>query len=282
MKLEALAEHDFGVLTNTTRYLKTREHDSLVIDKKTQRFYWNSQNLSGGLLTYLLKVRGMPYWEAKELAQQSIPYLQKVVKRGTSPVYPKLVLVFFLNGLQDRSYYYKRGLTDQTINHYFLGKYNDYASIPFIENNDLQNIQLRKENPKRILFYYKRKPGIYNADILSYVDEVFITEGCIDALILLQNKIPAVGANYISFEDFPKFKRQKKIYILFDNDEGGYNEALRVAKVLGYERCLLYLFQDFGKTGYDPVDFFVEGNKRDDLLHLVKSKAKPAYLIERR
>lgn len=47
-------------------YYRHEHHDSLVIDTRKNYFHWNSQNVSGGVIQYLMAVKGMS--KAKALA----------------------------------------------------------------------------------------------------------------------------------------------------------------------------------------------------------------------
>lgn len=281
--LAELIKEDFGTKNETARWLKASAHDSIVVDKERGIFYWNSRGIIGNVYGYLTKVRGWKPKEAKEYLKNNydkfFPFriVQEPVK-----VYEKLAITFFINGLDNRDYFYKRGLTDNTINNFLLGYYNGWATVPIFEEGQLKNIQLRKENPKMFRNYYKGIGNlIFNADILKFVSEIFITEGAIDALILIQNSIPAISTSGGSIQNKHVFKfvNIKRINILFDNDLAGYQEAKRAAKVLGEERCYIYLFQDFNREKYDPVDFFRDGHTKEELLNLVYKRSKKSYQI---
>jgi DNA primase len=281
--LAELVAQDFGVKNSTSRWLKANRHDSLVVDKEKGVFYWNSQGLSGNIVSYLVHVRGWPLDKAKEFAKDEIYYLQPAKKEINLYTPPVSVLVeSFKNGLNRRDYFYKRNLTDQTINRYFLGFINGWYSVPLFEDGTLKNFHLRRDNPKSFSLYMKNSLNpLFNVDILSYVNEVFITEGPIDAMNLLQVGLPAISpaGGSVQINHFHRFVRIKEIYILFDNDRGGFEMATRTAKILGEERCHIYLFQDFPKKGYDPVDFFREGHSKVELMYLVSKNSRKSYQL---
>ena len=62
--LQDLISEDFG-LEGRNRWHHAGEHDSLVYDSENDFFFWNSQNLKGGALEYLMQVRGMEKSEAR-------------------------------------------------------------------------------------------------------------------------------------------------------------------------------------------------------------------------
>jgi len=286
--LEFLVEQDFGYNSkDLSRWGKGEEHDSLVIDKDKGIFFWNSKGIVGNPLTYLMKVRGMDISKAKELlkdlSRNTIISVIKNHKNQDVVVQPKLVNIFFNNGLNDRGYFYNRGLTDQTINRFQLGKFNGYYTVPFFEDGEFRNFQIRKENPKIIKSYYKNiGPLLFNSDILKLVGKIYYTEGPVDAMVLIQSGLPAISSNcaggYLN-KWYSKFTNIKEIFILFDNDDAGNTESKRLAKFLGENRCKIYNFWDFDKKGYDPVDFIRDGNSKDYLLELIKERCKYSFQL---
>lgn len=283
--LSTLVEEDFGI-KGKGRWPKSDEHSSLVIDIERGIFYWNSQDIVGDPLIYLTKVRGLGFDEAKE-------YLKTFEYSGTHVytikyntedvvVFPKLVEVFHDLGRNNREYFYNRGLTDETIDRFSLGFYNDWYTVPFFEDGTFRNFQLRRDQPsKRMKSYYKGVGALlYNSDYLRLVDEIFWCEGPVDALALLQNKIPAISTNcgggYLP-EWYYKFVNIKQINLVFDNDEAGRKEAKKLGKFFGELRCKIYTFDEFEEKGYDPVDYFRDGHTGDEFVELVKRKSKYVY-----
>jgi DNA primase len=285
--LELLVEEDFGVKSKpSSRWGKSVDHSSLVIDKQRGIFFWNANNVVGDPVVYLCKVRGYSLHDAKEYLK-SFAYSGTHVYTITSKneevvVYPKLVEVFFEQGLNNREYFYKRGLTDDTINRFQLGFYNGFSTIPIFENGTLMNFQLRRDKPsKEIRVYYTGLGALlFHSDILKVTDELFWVEGPVDAMVMNQNGLPTVsssaGGGYKS-DWYSRFVRQNKIYILMDNDSAGRNEAIKLAKFLGENRCIIYTFDQFEMSGYDPVDFFRDGHSASDLLELVEKYGKHSF-----
>lgn len=287
--LSLLIEEDFGLDTREgSRWGKSDLHSSLVLDKERGLFYWNSQNIVGDPLVYLTKVRGYSFNLAKE-------YLSKYNYSGTFVytirsqeedvvVYPKLVDIFFEDGLNKRDYFYERGLTDTTINRFQLGFYNDFYTVPIFEGGTFRNFQLRQDKPrKRIKGYYRGVgPLLFNSDILKFTDEVYYVEGPVDAMILVQNGLPAVASNSggsYKTEWYAQFVKQKRINIVFDNDDAGRSESERLAKFLGINRCRIYTFEGMEEKGYDPVDFFRDGYSDKQFVELINSESR--YVFER-
>lgn len=288
--LEKLIDEDFSLKGSYgSRFINTEEHSSLVIDRQRGIFFFNSRHIVGTPLTYLMEVRGMSF-------QDSISYLKKLdyadtvvykINSGEKQdvvVYPQLVEVFYEMGKpsENRKYWYKRGINDSTIDRFRLGFYNGFSTIPIYMDGTFRQFQLRKDatdtEPRQIRPYYKGVGGIlFNSDLLKVVDEIFITEGLTDCLRLNQEGIPSVtyttGAGGWHNEWFKKFLHQKKIYVVFDNDEAGKKGVNKVAENLGVYRTKCYNFSGFGEK-YDVVNFFNDGGKKEDLLDLIRNKSR--------
>jgi DNA primase len=115
---------------------------------------------------------------------------------------------------------------------------------------------------------------------LKYTTEVFLTEGPTDAIVLSQNGLPAVsqtgGSENWTDDWFPYFITQKRIYIVYDNDDAGKKGAVATAKKLGIFKCRLYNFDGMDK-GYDPVDFFKDGGTKEQFVNLITEQAKYTF-----
>ena len=142
-------------------------------------------------------------------------------------------------------------------------------------------IPSRDEPEKRILSWYRgQKPVIFNSDLLAFSRTIILTEGPVDAILLLQYGFPAVshngGAGTWLPEWFGKFSKVKEVFVVYDNDEAGVTGAQKVAKNLGEYRCKLITYEGREK-GYDTVDFFREGHTAEDFETLLKSEYKRSF-----
>jgi DNA primase len=281
--LEQLIVEDFGLQgREEARWAKSDDHSSLVLDRDKDIFYWNSKHIVGDALTYLIKVRGMPFWEAKAFLKgknYTETFVYTVKSEGEDVVaYPELVNLFVEAGITQRDYWYRRCLKDSIINRFQLGYHDGWYLIPFFVNGTFRDFQMRRDEPeKRIRHWYKGvDPLLLNSDILKFTDEIIITEGPVDAILLTQYNVNAIGHNagagYWNPNWSKHFLKQKKIYVVYDNDDAGRNGAVRVAKNLGEFRTFIYNFEGF-KEKYDTGDFFKEGNSIIDYMDLVKGKA---------
>jgi hypothetical protein len=279
---------DFG-LEGNGRWYHAKEHDSLVFDSEKDLFYWNSEAINGDIFTYLLKVRKLPYQDAKnyiKVCGENATFIHEVRNKEETVVYPKLVDVFYNNlVLGNKDYFYNRTITDETIRRFKLGLNQDWYTIPINQNGVFKQFQMRRDKPKKAIrgYYDNVGPLLFNSDILTLVDKIFIVESPISAIILMQNGIPSVS--YISGSDgfmpewYSYFMDQKEIFIVYDFDSAGKFGSKRTAKILGEERCKIYTMENSEVEHYGPDDWFIDGKDKDSFLELIYTKSKKAYEI---
>ncbi len=285
--LKRIIDEDFRI-SGKGRWYRSDEHSSLVLDYEKGVFYFNAEGIAGDPFTYLTKVRGYDFDRAKNYLKSFENYSDTFVYtinagKDDIVVYPKLVEIFFDLGRckERREYLYYRGINDETIDRFQIGWYNDYTMIPFFENGTFRNFQKRQDSPKKIRQYYRGVgPLLFNSDTLKLTNRIFYTEGPVDALILIQNGIPAISSN--SGEAFlpewlEKFIYQSEIFLVFDNDKAGTDGVKKISKFLGLNRCKCYCFQEFEESGYDPVDYFRDGHNKDDFMELIETKSKYSF-----
>jgi DNA primase len=288
--LERLVEQDYGLEIDGTAYAHAIQHDSLVINRRKQLFFWNSKNINGDAFTYLTVIRGLNANNANELIRkngQAHTYITEIRNEEEVVVYPKLVEVFKENlAHADKTYFYKRTINDETMSRFDLGFNDGYYMIPFRQDYVLKQFQMRRDYPsKDIRGYYKNAGGfLYNSDYLPLINKVYYVEGVTSCLVLMQNGIPSVssntGAEGFMHRWFGKFLHQDEIYLIYDNDSAGRLGAIRTAKILGENRCKIYTF-DGQEKGYDANDFFIDGGTKDQFIDLVNEKSKYSFELER-
>lgn len=282
--LEKLISKDFHI-TGEGRWGSTEEHDSLVIDRERDIFFWNSKEIFGTALDWLTKVKGYSINEAvKQLENEDKRAILPLIRdKAVESVCPQLVNIFWEDGKDNRNYWYERKLTDETIDKFKLGFHRGWNTLPIFVGSLFRNFQMRRDTPtKRILSYYRGVGQLLiNSGILLYVNEVVITEGPVDALLLTQEGLPALSHNGGSHgwkgAWFKNFMNQKKIYYIADNDKAGISGAKRIANNLGQHRVRILFFED-KPEGYDTVDFFREGGTIDKLKEMLYNRSK--YVFE--
>lgn len=283
--LQSLIDEDFGYKHEGRNWGRSETHSSLVLNEDSQRWYWNSEDMGGDALAYLMQVRGLDKKAAREILDlknkiaTGVSYDEEE-KTYSSP-YEKLVDLMWELGKGNREYWYDRKLTDRTIDRYRLGYYNGWSLLPLYLGDRFVNIQMRRDIPfKKIGMWYSEKvwqPVLVNLNFLDFVDTIYITEGTVDCLLLSQEGIPAVaqtgGGVYWSHEWYPAFSNIKKIYYIADNDKVGVKAATRVAKSLGTDRTYIYRFADKTQK-YDSRDFFKDGGTAQEFKDLVENNSK--------
>jgi DNA primase len=269
------------------RWLHGANNDSLVVDCERQIFFWNSRGVVGDIYTWLTEIKGMSYSEAKDylktLGTFTGSFIHNISDKAEVIVYPALIDVFYENGLHESTEYWdKRGINDTTRSRFKLGYYNGFYTIPVFQDGIFRNFQLRQDEPtKKILYYYENTGRLlFNSDILKLTDTIIITEGPTDCLRLSQEGAPCMshtaGSEGWDTNWFKYFIHQKKVIVLYDNDDAGRNGAIKVAKNLGEHRTWIYTFDGFGPK-YDAGDFFNAGYKLKDLRELIEKGSKRVY-----
>lgn len=277
-------------LTGSGRYLKTKEHDSLVIDTEKGLFFWNSRGIFGNALDWLIKVEGFDYKQAKILNLEENPvtvFADNNIKQevDNTVLSEDIVNYFYFLGKYNREYWYKRAFTDETIELFRLGYYDGWYTIPVYLEGELKNIVMRRDNPKKAIKAWKKGVGAlpFNFDILKYFKTIYFVEGTTDAISLVQAGLPAIsttaGSECFKIEWLKYFINIDRVYILYDNDSAGNNGSKKLAEKIGLYKCKIYNFWDF-KEKYDVNDFFIDNNTSEDLLNLIETKSKYAFEME--
>ncbi|MBW1697847.1 MAG: AAA family ATPase [Deltaproteobacteria bacterium] len=172
--------------------------------------------------------------------------------------------------LKDQSameYVRGRGISIESVKRFKLGLFEKngirWLSIPHYRNNNLVNIKFRSLPPAEKDF--RRIPGcesiLFNCDCLKAQQEIFLTEGELDAITLIQAGIEntvsgTTGAGSFDPEWIDILKPLKRIYLCYDADDSGQQGARSLAKRLGYNRC----FNVELPEGQDINDYFNSGN----------------------
>lgn len=276
MTLVQAISQDFA-LYGSGRYLRAKEHDSLIVDTQKQRFYWNSRGLFGDLYDWLVKVKKINPREVPKQEGDLFDEIHLVVSDVQKPD-QDLVSIFNKRAFETDYWTTYRGYTKETINAFRLGYTGQWATIPIFFDNQFLNFQCRKNSPKMVKYWYEGVgPHPFNFGILPVTDWVIITESPVDTIMCRQNGLPAVsqtsGASYSSLYKhyFTRFSHLSKIYIVYDNDEPGNKGANKVWQVFG-EKAKIFTFNGF-KEKMDISDFFNDGFTKDDLLSLLEKES---------
>lgn len=183
-----------------------------------------------------------------------------------------------------------RGLNRETLEHFKIGWSGTAITIPLIENNKVVNIRYRKspfdDNPNipKMLSTKGGRMSLFNIDALKKDDnKVVITEGEFDAMSLIQQGWDRVisitcGAQTFKEEWVELLKKEKSIYLCYDNDKVGQEGLEAAVEKLGAGRCYRILLpeeQTTAGTVKDLNDFFFKANKSvDDFVSLYNRAEK--------
>ena len=289
--LEKVIGLDYEIEGSGERWRHTVEHNSLVLDLEEQKWFWNSKEMYYKTPEeYLILIKGYSKKAAKEYLREleSVSLVSSYIPTKDSTVIvpdEKLVDLFWKNGLKNREYWYHRCLNDRTIDTFKLGKYDGFFTMPVYMDGCFRNFQCRRDVPeKKIRPWYRGVgPLLFNSSILNFVDTVYITEGPIDAILLVQMGFPAMshtgGSGGWKNEWFKYFIKTKKIYYIADNDQVGLEAGFKISSCLGNNKVQIVQFKDFPDR-YDTVDFFRDRHSIDSFRNLV-SIAKYSYEIKK-
>lgn len=273
-----LVKEDFGI-SGSGRWWRSDVHSSLVIDVEKDYFYFNSRDIQGTAIDYLMKVRGF----SKEAANQVLKNRTagNPLSDGGSNLqtrFDKLVDLFHTSARTNSEYWHSRKINDSTISRFRLGYYEGWNLIPIYDNGMFINFQCRKDKPsKQIRLWYKDKdfkPVLFNSDVLKFVKSVYITEGMVDCIYLNQAGFPSVcstnGAMAWNPGWIKLFSNIESIYYIPDNDSAGINSAKRVGSILGSGRVRIYRFKD-KRDKYGALNFFLDGGTNSEFKHILET-----------
>ena len=162
-----------------------------------------------------------------------------------------------------------RGISIETIKAFKIGLQIDksggrWLTIPHYEKGTLINIKSRSLPPAKKDFRRVKdcRSILFNNDTIeTSKDEIFITEGELDALTLIDQGIKNVigttaGAGAFLPEWIDQLLTVKKIILCYDPDEAGQKGAREAARRLGYDRCFNVVLPD----GQDVNEYFRAGH----------------------
>lgn len=184
-----------------------------------------------------------------------------------------------------REYYHKRGLSDETVDHFLLGWDGTRYTIPVFCGGELLNVRRRRDEankrdrgPKMLNTSGYGAAVLFNQDALQDAESIVIAEGEFDTMLLAQHGWKAVcstaGAGTFKPEWADLFNACRTIYICYDNDLAGRSGAAKVARLFGDKARIVTLPEEVGDAG-DVTDFFVALGRTDADFEALLQEAKP-------
>jgi len=180
------------------------------------------------------------YWKKRGLSEDIIDKFKLGICPGDGSIISQMLKEGFLG--EDLKCY---GLVGHGVEHFsgkHAGKYIPYFTLPNWYKEQVVGIQGRicnLEGKDIPLKKYKNPPGdieeLFNPEALRE-EVVYVTEGIPDALSLIQMGYPTVcgyGAGGIKEHWLPRFVAKKGVYIVFDSDEVGRDQAYELSRKIG-------------------------------------------------
>ena len=172
----------------------------------------------------------------------------------------------------------KRGLTDETIAAFRLGWDGERITIPvFDEEGNLINVRryLSTGGKYKMLGLTGHNERRLFRPVAEREQEIILTEGELDCIIAVQEGFNAdtvtSGAGNWKDEFTPRF-RDKRVVIVYDNDDTGRRGAQLVGRILQTVTPAVFVlaWPDNFKAKGDVTDYFVElGGSREDFRKLL-------------
>lgn len=170
------------------------------------------------------------------------------------------------------------GLVDRTGRDFF----QNCITLPYHMAGNV--VQIRG---KQIGAKYLTPPGnkarLFNTDVTWGADQIIITEGEFDALILEQLGYAAVGVpGATSWQETwgGYFDDAKKVFVVFDNDTPGQTGAEKVALAIGPKARIVKMPEHGpGEKKNDPSEWIVNKGKSKDDFDMLLIKAKGGHLV---
>ena len=204
-----------------------------------------------------LTKEGREYWYSRGFTDETINKFKIGYCTGEAQVYHQMLKEKFLaNELRESNLFYSDG---REVFGFVTPKGNiAYFTLPNISKGKIIDIQGRiypypeidiSSFPK-----YKNLSGtkeeIFNPDVWSQ-EEIFICEGIVDAISLIQLGYPAVaiyGASGLKEQWLNNLKEPSRVYFVLDNDEAGFPKAKEYALKIGIKARLVQL------PGYNDIN----------------------------
>ena len=234
---------------------------SFSIDRKSNIFTCFGCGASGDVVTFVSQIKGCePLEAAKYLANQYHLDIDGNPKGSCISEY----LARCIHDVRQTDYFFKRGLTLETIERFKLGYDPQRKSVVIPYSSDLQYYIARSVNEKKFFKPSTDEAGpepLYNMKGLYAKKPIFIVESPICALSIMQYGHPAValcGASAIH-----KLMRQVKtqrpsapLILCLDNDEPGKKATDELAKSLD-ELKIPFIIYNVAKDKKDPNELLV-------------------------
>jgi 5S rRNA maturation endonuclease (ribonuclease M5) len=180
----------------------------------------------------------------------------------------------------------ERGLAEDTISHFRLGydPERDAIAIPTFKSGELINFKYRYLHPDKNRYTSERgaETWIFNEEGIEVgktKSGVLVVEGEFDLMSAWQVGVKNVVSPASGKDSYGVWLEMldaiPRVYVAFDNDEGGKETALKFAERVGLEKC----FEVKYPTGIKDANQYFKEYAYEDFIGLVK-KAQPYYAYQ--
>ncbi len=275
-------------LVEAAHYAKGVVHDSLVIDKRKKRFYWNSIGVAGNAYDWLVQIKGLSsnealkYLETHQVGGMDVVYEQPL---GSPEIYQRLLDVFYNLGKSNRAYWYHRGYDDATIDRFKLGFTGRCYVVPVVLGGQLYNFQCRTPE-KRIWAWSKTTGGLpFNFDAIGNSRSLIVTESPTNSIALAQYGFTSIsqtsGAGSWRKWWSTYLLKVDELNIIYDNDEAGYHGAIKLAAMYR-DRANVFVWPMNTPEKYDPNDWLKEKYTKPDIMSMLLERLLPYEVVKSR
>jgi|GEM_PF-6679509 len=183
-----------------------------------------------------------------------------------------------------------RGITKETIDKYFIGSWKEYIVFPVTKKGKIFNYRFKSTTEKRIWHLtakdIKQKSPLWLFPEPRDEDEIYLCEGEIDALTLIQhgyNACTFTGGAGTWLDECSSYFKGKKVYIVYDVDEkgrvGARSVGINIAKVAEQVQIIRLDLNEEKYPNGDINDYFVKEKKTAKDFDELKKNAIPVVNV---
>lgn len=156
-------------------------------------------------------------------------------------------------------------------------------TIPYVTSGHVTLIRGRalSGGSQKYLTPPGQKGKLFNSDAtFTAENELIVTEGEIDCMVLEQHGFPAVGVSGAQgWQDSwaSYFSEVRRVFVVFDNDDPGRRGAQKVVNSIGPKARIVTMPEEVGKKN-DPSEWFACGHTPEEFRLLLKDRSDSILL----
>lgn len=275
------------------RFMKAKDHDSLVIDMDHNRFYWNSRGVTWGtVFDFYMTYFNVDFSSALRMAQStgkslSFEMLESSSEKVYEPVELKIAELHHSRLKEhDYTWWMSRGVLPETVDSLRLGTMKDIKGeqwytipVPSSDGKSYDNYKLRRAGDGFPRYRHYRpglRPALYNPfpTQVKMSNQIVIVAGEIKAIVLGQYGIPTVtsstGVNTWEPEWSELFDNKEAIICFDPKEHKGYEEKPSSAQIV---------FNHLFSSGVDVRESPLQHDPDDCIVHFGMRPSELASLL---